>query len=178
MNDKHLATLEAMLFMTSRPLSIEEIQKEIKIKSEEIEELLRILKEKYSGSEHGIMLSEVGGYRITVRPDFVAKVAHLTPHADISRGVLRILSIIAYNQPIKQSDIVKVIGNRTYEYVKELEERGFIRWEKKSRTKLLFTTSHFEEYFNVKTEELKGKIDEKRDEQPRDKVSDEGAREP
>ncbi len=150
-----LGLLEAILFITSMPLSVEELEKNLKIKRENVEKLLAELKEKYSNLEHGIVLSEMGGYRLVVKQDYLEKVAHLTPHADLSRGLLRVLAIIAYHEPVKQSEIVKIIGNRTYEYTKQLEERGLIRSEKKSRTKLLSTTAHFEEYFGIKRGKLK-----------------------
>ena len=150
-----LALLEAVLFTTSEPLTKEELQKSLKIRAEEIEKLLILLRNKYSSDESGIKLSDAGGYRLIVKPDYVEKVSHLTPHADLSRGLLRVLSIIAYHEPISQADIVKVIGNRTYEYVKELETRGLIKTEKKSRTKLLRTTPHFEEYFGAGKEKIK-----------------------
>jgi segregation and condensation protein B len=161
-NRSKLALLEAILFTTDEPLKIEKLQKDLKARKEEVERLLSALKEKYNKSDFGIKLSDVGGYKLVVKAEFVSKVSHLTPHSDLSRGLLRVLSIIAYCEPIKQADIVKVVGNRTYEYTKELEERGLIRSEKKSRTKLLSTTQHFEEYFGTKREELKsvmGKID-------------------
>ncbi len=150
-----LALLEAILFTTTNPLTLDELQKILKIRREEIESMLAKLREKYSSPEHGFRLSEAGGYRLVVKEDFVEKVSHLTPHSDLSRGLLRVLSIIAYHEPVKQSDIVKVIGNRTYEYVKELEERGLVRSERKSRTKVLVTTQHFEEYFGAKKDEIK-----------------------
>jgi segregation and condensation protein B len=134
---------------------------------EKMEQMLVILREKYNRSDSGVALSEIGGYRLIVKPEFMEAVSDLTPHADLSRGLLRVLAIIAYHEPIKQSDIVKVIGNRTYEYVKELEERGLVRVEKKSRTKILSTTPHFEEYFGTRKQELReaikkeeGKIEE------------------
>ena len=150
-----LALLEAILFTTSEPLTLDELQKTLKIRKDEIEKMLAKLREKYASPEHGFRLSETGGYRLIVKEDFVEKVSHLTPHADLSRGLLRVLSIIAYHEPVKQSDIVKVVGNRAYDYVKELEERGLVRSERKSRTKVLATTAHFEEYFGAKKEEIK-----------------------
>ena len=150
-----LALLEAVLFTTTEPLTLDELQKTLKIRKDEIEKMLAKLREKYSSPEHGFRLSETGGYRLIVKEDFVEKVSHLTPHADLSRGLLRVLSIIAYHEPVKQSDIVKVVGNRAYDYVKELEERGLVRSERKSRTKVLVTTQHFEEYFGAKKEEIK-----------------------
>ncbi len=150
-----LAYLEAILFMTTEPLSIEDLQKNLKGRKDEIEKLLTILRQRYQSEESGVMLSESGGYRLIVKPEYVQKVSHLTPHSDMSRGLLRVLSIIAYHEPVPQSEIVKTVGNRTYEYVKELESRGLVKSEKKSRTKLLSTTQHFEEYFGARKEEIR-----------------------
>lgn len=150
-----LALLEAILFITDEPLKIEKLQRDVRGRKEEIQRMLEFLKEKYNKEDSGIHLSDVGGYRLVVKPEFIQNVSHLTPHADMSRGLLRVLSIIAYHEPIKQSDIVKVVGNRTYEYTKELEEKGLIKSERKSRTKILTTTPHFEDYFGAKKGELK-----------------------
>ena len=158
------ALLEAILFTTEKPLAAEEIQKIMKARREEVEKMLGEIRNKYSDEEHGIKLSETGGYKLIVKSEYVDKVSHLTPHADLSRGLLRVLSVIAYHEPVSQSDIVKVVGNRTYEYVKELESRGLIKAEKKSRTKLLSTTQHFEDYFGAKKDDIKKIADEKDEE--------------
>jgi len=150
-----LALLEAILFTTEEPLKIERLQRDLKARKEEVEKLLAMLRDKYNKGDFGIKLSDIGGFKLVVKPEYVSNVSHLTSHADLSRGLLRVLSIIAYHEPIRQSDIVKVIGNRTYEYTKELEEKGLIKSEKKSRTKMLSTTPHFEEYFGAKRQELK-----------------------
>jgi len=168
MNEKtqqRLALLEAALFTTTEPLNIEDLQKTTKIRREELERLMKILEEKYSSAESGIKLSTVGGYRLMVKEAFEEKVSHLTPHADLSRGLLRVLSIIAYHEPIKQADIVKIVGNRVYDYVKELEEKGLVKTEKKSRTKVLSLTPQFEEYFGVKKKFMKEKINEMKNEE-------------
>ena len=152
---RKLALLEAVLFTTSDPVTFNELQKLLHARKNELEALLKALQDRYSQEGHGIRLSEIGGFKLIVKQEYAEAVASLTPHADLTRGLLRVLSIIAYHQPIKQSDIVKVVGNRTYEYVKELEERGLIKVEKKARTKLLSTTLHFEEYFGAKAGELR-----------------------
>ncbi len=154
-DEKKLALLEAVLFTTADPLPLEKLSKYVRSNREKMEEMIKILKEKYAKEDSGIALSDIGGYRLVVKPEFLEDVTDLTPHSDLSRGLLRVLAIIAYHEPIKQSDIVKVIGNRTYEYVKDLEQRGLIRVEKKSRTKILATTPQFEEYFGTKKENLK-----------------------
>jgi len=155
---KKLALLEAILFTADEPLSLKELEKLLKTDEEEILYLIDVLKEKLEDEMHGIVLSDVGGYRLTVKPHFQEKVSRLTPHADMSRGLLRVLSIIMYHEPIKQSDIVKVVGNRTYEYVRELIRRGFVKSEKHSRTRILSLTPAFEEYFGVSKAKLKEQI--------------------
>lgn len=150
-----LALLEAILFTTSEPLALNELQKALRVRKNELDLLLKALDERYSRSEFGVRISDAGGLKLMVKPEFADAVAAFTPHADLSRGLLRVLSIVAYHEPIKQSDIVKVVGNRTYEYVKQLHEMSLIKIEKKSRTKLLSTTPHFEEYFGAKAEEIR-----------------------
>ncbi|MBI3190202.1 SMC-Scp complex subunit ScpB [archaeon] len=162
-DEKKLALLEAILFTTNDPLPIEKLSKYVKSNKDRIEEMLKVLRERYEKNDSGISLSDMGGYRLIVKSEFLQSVADLTPHADLSRGLLRVLAIIAYHEPIKQSDIVKVIGNRTYEYVKDLLSRGLINVEKKSRTKILTTTPQFEEYFGAKKEVLKKVAEEKKE---------------
>lgn len=164
LNPKKLALLEAVLFTTTEPLSFEELQKLTKSRKDELEKLLGDLNQRYSSEGSGVKISDIGGYKLIVKSEYMQTVANLTPHADMSRGLLRVLSIIAYHEPIKQSDIVKVIGNRTYDYVKELEEKALIKVEKKSRTCLLTTTPKFEEYFETKKEELKKNLEDIKEE--------------
>ena len=151
---KKIALLEALLFATNEPLSLEDIKKTTKIRADQIEALLKILKKRYEKSEYGIFLSETGGYKLSVKQEFSSIVANLAK-ADISKGLLRVLSIIATHEPVKQADIVRIIGNRTYEYTKTLQEMGFIISEKKGNTKVLKTTKQFEDYFGTRKEEIK-----------------------
>jgi len=164
LNSQKLALLEAILFTTTDPLTFEQLQKLTKSRKDEMEKLLTELNQRYSNENSGIKISDMGGYKLIVKNEYLQNVADLTPHADMSRGLLRVLSIIAYHEPIRQSEIVKVIGNRTYDYVKELSEKGLINVEKKSRTRILTTTDKFEEYFETKKNELKKNLDEVKEE--------------
>jgi segregation and condensation protein B len=154
---KKLAMLEAALFMTEKPLWLDDLENILKIKKADIEPLLTKLDEKYKLPESGLELSRTGGFKLSVKPEFIISVSKLTRHSDMSRGLLRVLSIIVHNEPVTQSDLVKKVGNRVYEYTKELEELGFIRTEKKSRTKSIYTTKLFEEYFGVNKDKIQNK---------------------
>lgn len=145
-----LALLEAALFITEKPLSIEKLKNILNVDEEELKRLLRELEKRYESVDSGIEISKIGGLRLTTKPKYIEDVKKLTRHADLSRGLLRVLSIVAHNKKIKQSDLVKILGNRVYEYVRELSELGFIKTEKCSRTKIITTTRQFDEYFGLK----------------------------
>ena len=66
---------------------------------------------------------------------------------ELSRAELKTLAIIAYYAPVKQSDVVKIRGNRAYEHVKKLEEMGLIRTEKQGATKVIYLAQGFYDYF-------------------------------
>jgi len=151
---QRLALLEAILFAATKPLNMDELKKMSRFEDDKIKQLITLLRIRYQDPKHGIALSEMGGYRLIVKHEYLDRVSTLTK-SDMSKGLLRVLSIIAYHEPVKQSDIVKIIGNRTYEYVKQLEQLGFIKFERKSKTKLLSTTPQFESYFSVNKEQLK-----------------------
>lgn len=159
MNKK--ALIEAALFMANKPLTLKEL---IKIAGEEksAKTIIEELKKELAKEERGLILIESReGYQFRVKPEYVPLVRHLTPYQDLSKGLLRVLALVAYKQPITQAEIVKVIGNRTYEYIRELEDRGLIRTVKQSRTKALIPTKDFASYFGLEKPEDAKKFFEK-----------------
>ncbi len=152
--DRLKALIEAALFMTNEPISLEELSKMLKHETSLIKNLIDEMRKEFAERNRGVHILETStGYQMKVKPEYAPLVRHLTPYQDLSRGLLRVLALVAYKQPITQSEIVKVIGNRGYEYVKKLEERGLIRTEKRSRTKALIATKGFAEYFGLESPE-------------------------
>jgi len=171
------ALIEAALFVAVEPLSLKELAKISGITSEEkIKSILEEIKKELDAQKRGFELVELpGGYQLRVRQEFLNKVASLTPHSDLSEGMLRSLGIIALKQPITQSEVVKIQGNKAYGYIKELEKRGLIKTEKFGRTRKLITTKEFERYFgksiNEIRESLQRVVNDERSKQSRDNVS-------
>lgn len=148
------ALLEAALFMASDPLSMRQLEKILRVTSDKIRVLLEEIRADFSDEKHGVFLIESSaGWQMRVKPQFAQAVRGLTPYHELSRGLLKVLAMVAYKQPITQSQIVKAIGNRTYEYVKQLEQRGLIRTVKTGRTKALVATKEFASYFGLESEE-------------------------
>ena len=75
--------------------------------------------------------------------------------AEIAPKLLKAASIIAYHQPISQSDLVKLMGPKAYDYVRELAQRGMVDRRKDGITRRLTTTRRFSEYFGCPHTERK-----------------------
>ena len=152
--EKLKPAIEAALFMSNNPMKLEDLAKIVDRKPEDIKPVMNELGMEYEKSDKGIHLLETSaGYQLRVKTEFASLVKNLTPYQDLGRGLLRVLALVAYKQPITQSEIVKVIGNRAYDYIKKLEERGLIKTVKHSRTKALIATKEFAEYFGLESPE-------------------------
>ena len=148
--EKKKARLEAALFLSDEPLDNQQIADLLDLGSKGfvsmlIEEFKEALEEDHRGME---LIETPQGYEIKVKKEHLEKVQHLAPHQDLSNGVLRTLSLIAYNAPVEQADVVEIRGNRTYNHVKDLQKRGFVSKEKDGRTAILDVTDQFLEYFD------------------------------
>ncbi len=162
MSDETEAIIEAALFISSGPLSIRELKKISGSDESDIKDSLEGIRKKLSDESHGIELfKSVEGYELRVKPGHLDEVSHLTPYSDLSRGQLKVLALVAFKGPIKQSNIAKIIGNRAYSYIKDLENKKLIRTEKHKRTKKLEITDEFKNYFGIEErKELEEKLEE------------------
>jgi segregation and condensation protein B len=151
--------LEAALFMSARPLMLDELGKILGVHSMGyVKEMLEKLQKDYAGRGMEIV-STPQGWVMQVRQELLGKVSHLTPYADISEGCKRSLAIIAYKEPVQQSEIIRIQGNKAYTYLKHLQKRNLIKAEKKGRTKIIRLTPEFERYFGEEKESIKERLE-------------------
>ncbi len=155
--DEKRALIEAALFMTAEPLTIKQLSKISGIKSDErIVKILDEIKNDLDNDNRGFELVYMGeNYQLRVKNKFLSTVSSLTPHSDLSDGMLRTLGVVALKEPVPQSYIIKVQGNKAYDYIKNLEKRGLLKTEKSGRTRLVSTTVEFEKYFGKSINEIK-----------------------
>jgi len=114
---------------------------------------LEKLIEEYSSRDTAIEIIRIRDkYLMRVKPAYQKFVGRFV-ESELDRSCLRTLAIIAIKQPIELSKLAKIRGNRCYEHVKKLEELGFIKAEKKGRTKILTTTKDFAVYFGLNTDD-------------------------
>lgn len=145
------AELEAALFLAEDPMQRKEVADVLNLGSIGyvdmlIEEFEEMLEEDHRGLE---LVHGNEGYELKVKKDHIDEVSHLAPHQDLNSGQLRTLSVIAYNAPVEQKHIVEVRGNRAYQHIKELVNRGFVEKEKDGRTATLDVTDYFLDYFEI-----------------------------
>ncbi len=149
MDSSAKAVIEAALFAAGRTLTPGELADISGLPPDVAEQAARDLAGEYASRSSGIEIKSIGdGYSMQVRSLLAGRVLSFAPK-EIEAPLIRTLAIIAYKQPIKQSELVQIRGNKSYEHVKELEKRGLINAVKHSRTRLLTTTPGFADYFGI-----------------------------
>lgn len=162
---KKMAMVEASLFMAGRPMSLKELSESVGMTRKPTLELVRALVSDYEarGSALEIFIDEgrdAAGMR--VRNEYLPHVRDLSTLTDITDGEKKTLAIVAFYQPIRQSEIIKIRGNRGYNQLRKLEGAGLVRAEPKGSTKMLTTTQKFTEYFgNMDVEKIKKQLEGK-----------------
>ncbi len=149
MDSNAKAVIEAALFAAGRTLTPKELADLSDLSEERARAIADDLASEYANRGSGIEIKNIGeGYSMQVRFGLAGRVLSFAPK-EIEAPLIRTLAIIAYKQPIKQSDLVEIRGNKSYDHVKELESRGLINAVRQSRTKLLTTTRGFADYFGI-----------------------------
>ena len=150
-NAEYKKLVEAALFMSPKALGISELSEVTGVASPGIvREALEKLIEDYKSDGTSLEVIKISDkYMFGLKEPYASKVSSLASGPDLSRGALRILAYINKNNGILQSQIVRLFGSSTYEYMGELEEKDFIKTKKTGRSRSIETTVKFREYFNV-----------------------------
>lgn len=147
---KNLKKVEAALFISGRFLGLQELITLTDINPILLRELMEKLIGKYGDNSAVEILEREGSWKMDVKQEYRDMVNRLaTGTAEFSRAEQETLAIIAYKQPVKQSIIVKIRGNKAYEHVKHFIEIGLVRGRKIGRTKELTLSEDFYDYFNL-----------------------------
>lgn len=150
-SSEYKKTIEAALFVSGRAMDTEEIAQIVGIGSiGHVKKMLEELVVEYDGRNSSLIISKVGEkYTLDVRKEYAEKVNSLAGTPDISKSSLRILAYISKNEPVMQANVVKAFGSATYDHMKELLEKEFIKTTRVGRTKRIETTNKFREYFSL-----------------------------
>jgi len=140
--------LEAMLFSAGRSLSVSEISENLGYEEEEILEsignLQSTIKRRRGG---GLKVVEIGGkWAMEVKPGIADHLPKETK-SELPPKLLKAAALIAYHQPMPQSRLVELLGQRAYDHIRELAQAGLIGRRRDGNTRRLTTTRRFSEMF-------------------------------
>ena len=143
--------IEAVLFITARAISLDEIATILDEETETIEEAILELIMDYSARDGALEIDDENGYILQVKEDHMDLVELLCP-VDLKPAVLRTLSVIALKEPLRQTALIELRGSTAYDHIKELVEKGLVSKtrDKNGRSFNLKTTQKFAEYFKLK----------------------------
>ncbi len=154
-------TLEAALFISGRRMDIKELADLVEANESDVRPLLDELVLEYGARDSPLeIIHDQGEYKMDIDSAYLHQVKAFAPQMDMSRALVKVLSFIAFKQPVKQSVVVQRFGNRVYDYVKDLLGRGLIKTEPYERTRMLSTTYKLVEYLGEgDASDMKEKID-------------------
>ena len=154
MGAKEKRLVESVLFSTSKPVSINEIYKTTNLSRIQIKTTLEDLIKDYNvirKNETSMEVVKAGDkYAMQVKKQYVDK-SILISKPEIEINLLKTLTLIAFHQPIKQSNLRRMIGEKVYEHVDELVALKLIHTKKHGSTEMLTTTKLFPEYFGIES---------------------------
>lgn len=153
--------VEAILFVSGRFLSMQDLISLSDLNPIVIRDVIETLREKYDTNESAIMIVEKSEmWKMDVRgehSDVINKIA--TGSSEFSKAEQETLAIIAYKQPIKQSVIIKIRGNKAYDHIKKFAELGLLKKKKAGHTHELTLADEFYDYFNISEGEGKNSLE-------------------
>ena len=141
--------VEAALFSAGRPLRVSEITKATGIGSDTVRKAVKKLISEYHDKETALEVARVSGKYVMQIKDSFSESAEMLANTKVPKKYLKTASLIAYHQPIKQSDLVEMVGGKGYEHVKALKKLGLISTKPYGATKILRTNQKFLEHFGI-----------------------------
>ena len=152
MSVKEDRLVESLLFSAGKPLSIEEIQETTGLSPKHVSEAIDHLMQSYNIDRKNETSLEIvrGGNKfiMQVKKTFTEK-SMMVAKPEIKTDLLKTLALIAFHQPVKQSNLRHMIGERIYADVDQLMTMHLIHSEPHGATELLTTTRLFPEYFGI-----------------------------
>ncbi|MEO0088579.1 MAG: SMC-Scp complex subunit ScpB [candidate division WOR-3 bacterium] len=149
--------IEAILFVSSEPVSIKRLKAFFSLSEKEIEEIIALLNDEYERSERTFRIQRVAkGYQLFTLPeysDYLTKFYQEKKKKPLSPAALEVLAIIAYHQPITKQEIEKIRGVDSTHILNILLGKKLIKIEgraKKPGAPFLYVlTNEFLKYFGL-----------------------------
>ncbi len=148
--------VEAALYSAGKALTVEELVRVTGFDEATVKEHLRALARDYRKRESALEVTQIGTrWTMQIRLEYTDRARPFAP-PEIDRDLLKTAALIAYHQPILQSDLFDMIGEKVYEHTRALEDLKLITRKPSGRSLELTTTRYFAEFFGLKTTNREG----------------------
>ena len=149
-------TLEALLFLSPEPLTVDALAGAAEVEHGEVRAALQQLHTQYEESGRGLVLRELaGGWTLSSHPDAEDAARNLFARARtpaLTSAQAETLAIVAYLQPVSRPEIARIRGVNAESAVGTLLERGLVEESGRSQfgAVLYRTTDLFMKLFGLK----------------------------
>ncbi len=150
--------LEAILFVSSGTVPIDQVAKFLDISVKDVNELISTMNENYAENSGLRILIHKNRAQLTTAPDLGEQIEEflgLELTTTLSRAALEAISIIAYKQPITRPQIEEIRGVNSDGVVRTLLSKGLVhevgRADTLGKPILYGTTEDFLHYFGLQS---------------------------
>lgn len=149
-NEKKTEELvEASLFVAGKFMDLNELTLLTGLNHILLNRILNNLKKKYSNGAIRIV-SRNNNWKMDVSEEYNYLINKLaTGNTEFTKAEQETLAIIAYKQPVKQSVVINIRGNKSYDHIKKFKELGLINTKPQGHTLILELSNEFYEYFSL-----------------------------
>ena len=151
----YLKKIEAALFISGKWLNMQDLIMLTDINPILLRQLLDKLVENYSKEEKAIqILCKENMWKMDVKEEHANMVNKLaTGNSEFTKAEQETLAVLAYKQPVKQSVIINIRGNKAYEHIKKFRELGLVKAKRLGHTLELNLSEEFYDYFHLSKKE-------------------------
>ena len=153
---KKTAELEALLFASGDPLTLERAAGALFCSTEEVAQLLETLQQEYQQAGRGIELRQAaGGWQLVTKKEAAGLVRRLQEKQEVklSNAAMETLAIVAFKQPVTKSEMEAIRGVKVDGVLSTLVELDLVgevgRKEVIGRPILYGTTEEFLKAFGL-----------------------------
>lgn len=146
--------IEAILFSYADWVYTSDIIKVLNLDSESlVNSALEDLKSKFSEGYSFHVVNEEEKWKMKLKDEYEELMASFISNTEIPQKVLKVLAVIAYEQPVTKTRLNEIIGRSVVKEINYLYKEGFINYKKMGIGRYYRVTKKFKNYFQV--EDLK-----------------------
>lgn len=154
-----MSKIEAILFVSGKPMSYKEIAEACQIDKQKISDLISDLQKKYQETDSGLGLILTAGkaqlFASSEQSQLAGDYLEQERQSDLTRPSLEALSIIAYRGPVSKDEIEKIRCVNCSLIIRNLLMRGLILESEKSGEKYYEVSHDFLRFIGLnKAEQL------------------------